>query len=494
MSIARLSAAAALLLTATAASATIQLTGVLTVPGATTDLSGLPATQGNNRLSFGSDLIYDRPTNTFYGITDRGPGGGLIDYAPRVNAFTLATNPTTGQALGFNLTATTVFTGASGSAFSGLNPQLLSGSVSTLGRSFDPEGLARLPNGNFLVADEYGPAVIEFTPGGQEVRRFTTPANLVPKLANGTVDYVNGRPTITTGRQDNRGFEGITVSPDGTKAYAIMQDALVNEGRGGQGRRSPNLRIVEFDVATGQPGKQFIYPLESYTDINARVPGQPFTEDQQGRSIGASGIYALPDGSFLVIERDNRGLGVDDPTGAGQVGTKRIYRITLGGATDVSGISLAGTSVLPAGVTGVTKTLFLDINAALVAAGLNPYEKIEGISLGEYLPDGGVSLYLVTDNDFSVTQTGIFGAQTDVCTSGPGGVSSQVAIGGSCAAGQSLIPSVIYSFAVTGADAIGLRPAVPEPASWAMMLVGFGAIGAAMRRRRRGLGRIPASC
>jgi hypothetical protein len=27
-------------------------------------------------------------------------------------------------------------------------------------------------------------------------------------------------------------------------------------------------------------------------------------------------------------------------------------------------------------------------------------------------------------------------------------------------------------------------PAVPEPASWALMLLGFGAIGAAMRRRR----------
>lgn len=493
MSIARFSAAAALLLSATTAPAAIEFTGVLTVPGAMTDLSGLPATEGNNRLSFGSDLIYDRPTNTFYGITDRGPGGGLIDYAPRANAFTLATDPTTGQALGFTLTNTTVFTGTDGTVFSGLNPQLRSGSVSNLGDSFDPEGLARLPNGNFLVADEYGPSVIEFTPTGQEVRRFTTPSNLVPRLSDGSVDYVNGRGVITTGRQDNRGFEGLTVSNDGTRAYAIMQDALVNEGRGGQGRRSPNLRIVEFDVATGQPTRQFIYTLESYTDINTRVPGQPFEENQQGRSIGASGIYALPDGSFLVIERDNRGLGVDDPTGAGLVGTKRIYRITLDGATDVSGVSLAGTSILPAGVTAVTKTLFLDINAALVAAGLNPYEKIEGISLGAYLPDGGISLYLVTDNDFSVTQSGV-GVQFDVCTSGAGGTTSQVLLGAGCPERQSLIPSAIYGFAVTGADAIGLRPAVPEPSTWAMMLAGFGAIGGMMRRRRRALGRIPASC
>jgi hypothetical protein len=33
-------------------------------------------------------------------------------------------------------------------------------------------------------------------------------------------------------------------------------------------------------------------------------------------------------------------------------------------------------------------------------------------------------------------------------------------------------------------------PGVPEPATWAMMLVGFGGIGMAMRRRRRGDGRL----
>jgi len=35
---------------------------------------------------------------------------------------------------------------------------------------------------------------------------------------------------------------------------------------------------------------------------------------------------------------------------------------------------------------------------------------------------------------------------------------------------------------VTGGDGVG---AVPEPATWAMMLIGFGAIGAIARRRRR---------
>ena len=33
-----------------------------------------------------------------------------------------------------------------------------------------------------------------------------------------------------------------------------------------------------------------------------------------------------------------------------------------------------------------------------------------------------------------------------------------------------------------------VHPAVPEPATWAMMLVGFGGMGVALRRRRRQTG------
>jgi hypothetical protein len=33
-------------------------------------------------------------------------------------------------------------------------------------------------------------------------------------------------------------------------------------------------------------------------------------------------------------------------------------------------------------------------------------------------------------------------------------------------------------------DGVSLMAAVPEPTSWALMIVGFGAVGATMRRRR----------
>ncbi|WP_419816110.1 esterase-like activity of phytase family protein [Glacieibacterium sp.] len=464
--------------------AEISYGGFLTVPGAASDLSGLAGPNGS-RLSFGSDLFYDKANDEYYGITDRGPGGGLIDYAPRVNVFKLDVNSTTGAVSNFQQQRTIIFKGPDGQPLSGLNPGLLpGGNAATLGKSFDSEGFVRRANGNFLVSDEYGPSIYEFKADGSYVRAFTTPGNIVPRTSSGAVDYVAGRPDIVTGRQDNRGFEGLTLSRDGKTAYAILQDPLVNEGAQNDGRRSRNVRIVSFDVATGQSNGQFIYRLENTDAINDRIPGtaNDFTATNQGRSIGVSAIYALKDGKFLVIERDNRGIGVDDPNGTiNTIGSKRIYLIDLNGATDVSGISLAGSNGLPTGVTAVTKTLFLDVNAALKAAGVTVAEKIEGLTIGRDI-DGGVSLLLATDNDFSVTQSGA-GVQFDICTTGQGtGTSSQVAFGGVCPVGQSLLPSYVYSFAVTGADAAAL--AVPEPATWMLMIGGFGLTGAAMRRRK----------
>ena len=267
----------------------------------------------------------------------------------------------------------------------------------------------------------------------------------------------------------------------------------MNEGAQNDGRRSQNLRIVAFDTTTGNAtsGKaigQYIYQLDSIASLNAQPGITPaFTATNQGRNIGVSSITALGNGKFLVIERDNRGYGVTNANGVdpavGPVASKRVYLIDLSGATDVSNTSLAGTSTLPPGTVPVSKTLFLDINAALKAAGVDVAEKIEGLTLGPLLAGGGITLILATDNDFSVTQDNS-NVQFNVCTTGvgAGGSTSQVALGAACPQGQFLIPSYVYSFAVTGADAFAIG--VPEPATWAMIVGGFGLVGATLRRRR----------
>lgn len=451
------------------------LVNTITIPGNATDLFPTDGRSGGanvNRLSIGSDFFYDYRTGFYYGLADRGPGGGTISFQTRVEKIALTVDPATGAASGFQVVQTIPFyipagmtlngvTYTTDTPLNGLNPAaLLGGSTSVLGASFDPEGLVVGTNGNFFVSDEYGPSIYEFSPTGALVRAFTPPANLLAKKSDGTLDYVDGRPTITSGRQDNRGFEGLTISPDGTKLFAILQDPLVNEGTSGStadGRYSPNLRIVRFDIATGQSDAQYVYQLESLSAINDRIPGttNDFSATAQGRNIGVSSIVAINNNELLVLERDNRGFGVDAIVGGTTnvpVASKRVYKIDLTGATDVSGISLAGTNTLPTGVTPVGKSLFLDVAEALQSAGQTIPEKIEGLALGPQLADGSFALLLATDNDFSVTQNGS-NTQFDVYTDG-----TQQAIGSAPPnSGATLIPSYIYAFR-TQPNALDVTP------------------------------------
>lgn len=493
---------AASILTARAAEANSLVNGIV-IPGDATDLSGQPNGANGNRLGgFFSDLYYDRYNNFYYGLSDRGPGGGTLPYDTRVQKFTLDVDLNSGEISNFTLLETILFTNPNETSpnvgtnnYNGFNPLNLNGSKSVLGLSFDPEGFILAPNGNFYVSDEYGPSVYEFTPQGSFVRAFnvpnpdanTAPTNLIPKASDGSLNYVDGRPNITNGRQDNRGFEGLAITPDGSKLLAMLQDPLVNEGSP-DGRYSRNLRIIEFDVATGESTAQYIYQLEDLATINARVPNNPFNANQQGRSIGISAITAINDHEFLVIERDNRGLGVDPPASPTEEGillnpvaSKRIYKIDLTGATDVSNVSLTGTNSL-GGIVPVTKTLFLDIQAELEGAGKLIPEKIEGLAIGPQLNDGSYALLVGTDNDYSVTQDNQNGVQTNVCTNLIDTADRQVNLNDNCPEGLALIPTYLYSFK---AQVPGFVPTakVPEP-NFLLGLLGLGLAGFSLKPRR----------
>ena len=87
------------------------------------------------------------------------------------------------------------------------------------------------------------------------------------------------------------------------------------------------------------------------------------TDPRQGRNIGVSAIHAINDTQFLVLERDNRGIGVDDPAGARAVGSKRIYKINITGATDVTKNSSSVPMLFPPASSPVTKSpVFIDIS------------------------------------------------------------------------------------------------------------------------------------
>lgn len=460
----------------------------ISIPGNATDLSSAP--NGNsantNRLGgFGSDLYYDRDNQVFYGVVDRGPGGGTIPYNTRVDKFTVDIDSNSGGISNFKLLSTILFTDQAGKNFDGLDPLLLNGAANVLGRSLDPEGFALAPNGNFYVSDEYGPSVKEFTPAGKLVRQFETPANILPKDAQGNPVFSGASSvTVATGRQANRGYEGLAITPDGSKLIAVLQDPLTQEGTP-NGRSSRNVRLVVFDAATGKSTAQYVYPLETVAEINERIPGtkDDFATTAQGRNIGVSSIVALNDHEFIVLERDNRGVGVDDPTGKAPVGSKRTFKIDITGATDVSNISLTGSNNAIAGVKPVGKSLYFDIQALLAAAGQTIPDKVEGFAIGPKLANGSYSILVASDNDFSVTQNAT-GLQFDVCTNG-----ANIALDAPCPAGSTLLPSYLYAFTATAAElgnyvAPTSNAAVPEPTTMTgMALAGLGSLW--LKRRKK---------
>lgn len=456
----------------------------LTIPGNTLDASG-GTTVNNGRLGFFSDLYYDPNRQEYWGVSDRGPGGGTIPYDTRVNRFTLTVDPVSGAIGNFNVVETIVFRNGFFS-YNGLAPN----PSNTLGLSFDPEGFVILgQSGNFLVSDEYAPRLIEFARNGDFIRQYQVPANAVPKVG-ADVNYnasTSAAPNLTAGRDNNRGLEGLAISPDGRYAYAMLQNGLVTDGvysAPDTFTRSLYTRILKYDTATGLNVAQYAYKLDSV-----------------GSGRGISALVALDDTRFMVLERNNRGLGVPNAN-LGTPWDKKVYLIDLLGATDVTGIDLNSAS--PAGVTPVMKAAADLINLAantssvsLSALGNKAPEKWEGLTVGPQLSDGSYLLLAGTDNDYSVTQNGS-NVQFDVYYDPTTGARAQCDLGttnncvvinanGSLAsppvpitlnANYALIPGVLQAYKATAADLGGYSAPVPGP------LPVFGAAAALAWSRR----------
>src|SRR5262245_42707052 len=196
----------------------------LVLDGAMLDRSG--GTDVNTgRVGFFSDIYYDPHRDEWWGLSDRGPGGGTLHYATRVQRFSLTIDKKTGAISNFKIEKTVIFKDESGDPLDGIAPS----PRSVLGNAFDPEGFVFNPNnGNFLISDEYGPSLYEFDRHGKLLRRFTTPANLIPQNDSGTPNFADDTGN-TKGKRGNRGFEGLAISPDGAFAYAMLQSAMINE-------------------------------------------------------------------------------------------------------------------------------------------------------------------------------------------------------------------------------------------------------------------------
>jgi hypothetical protein len=371
----------------------------------------------------GSGVTYTGFNNVFVATPDRGPFDGRTDvpYRDRFDLLHITVDPNAPfPNIKTTLLDTRLLTDGRNRSFVGdayafdtAHP------LDTL--RFDPEAVAVGLLGNIYIADEYGPYVREFDRRGQLLRRIALPAKfrLDPQTGHpsGDVDSdgtsLEVYPTFNvSGRQANRGMEGLTITPDGRTLVGIMQNALLQDhgvDPATVGRVGVNNRIVTIDLPTGKT-HEYVYVMDA---VN------------QGR--GVNEILAINDHEFLVLERDNRTLVPTPPNAAQTPNLKRIYRIDLAkpGLTDVSNVDSLPQGALDASIVPVTKTLFLDlldpaykVSATETIKNVIP-EKIEGLAWGPDLKDGRHVLYVFSDNDlFPELPTKIFAFAIDGAAAG----------------------------------------------------------------------------
>ncbi|KAK2808911.1 hypothetical protein FQN49_008664 [Arthroderma sp. PD_2] len=191
--------------------------------------------------------------------------------------------------------------------------------------SMDSEGIVIGKDGSFWISDEYGPYVYKFSREGRMLQAIQPPDAYIPRR-NGHVSFSAASPPIydpdrktdpedpETGRNNNQGFEGMTISRDGKTLYILIQSALNNDG-GPKKRYRKQARMLEYDISGSTPKytHEYVVTLATYVD--------PTEEDPDKATIAASQseIHYLPTGDFLILSRDG-------DAGRAAENTESVYR------------------------------------------------------------------------------------------------------------------------------------------------------------------------
>ena len=212
------------------------------------------------------------------------------------------------------------------------------------GFDLDPESFVRAPDGTFWIGDEFGPFLVHTASDG----RVLEAPIAVPGVRSPQNPFLNitdrtraEQPTLAA----SRGFEGLAISPDGTRLYGLLEGTVTGDD-------PQDLRIYVYDIPKRAFASAFLkLPLEmpgqqvNLAGLNdtAGVRVYPNASAPAPGPISIGELKAVNDRHLLVIERDNHGDDLTPPR------FKKVFLLDLSQAPKQDG--------------RVAKTLLVDLLA-----------------------------------------------------------------------------------------------------------------------------------
>ncbi len=303
--------------------------------------------------------------NQYIAISD---SRGSVAEGPAVHLYTLSLGLSSSGFTGVTLNGIRTFTRPDGTLFplNNVDPESVRLNATGTGYLWTSEGDA---SGN---ADRpvQNPFVRETNLAGGFVREFALPSK-----------YASIPTSTTQGIRNNLTFEGLTYSSDRSRVIVGMEGPLKQDDTPANNAKGANVRLLEYDAATGTATREFVYQTDKVTDAANPLGG--FTV------AGLTEILAVAPNQYIVLERS---FSAGAP-GTGHTG--RLYFADFTGATDV----LSKDTLQGEVFTAVQKTLLVDFATLGISI-----DNVEGITWGDVLENGKRSLIIVSDNNYSLTQ------------------------------------------------------------------------------------------
>lgn len=322
----------------------------------------LPTGQTFNNTEVGglSGISYDANTNSYYAISDdRSENNPARFYSLKIGI-----DDGRLDAGDVNFTDVTTLLNQQGETFPS--------------NGIDAEGIALSSDGTVYISSEgdannlLNPFVNQFSLDGQEFKQLEVPDKFLP-----TSDR-------SRGIRNNLAFESLTITPDERFLYTATEEALNQDGATATLENQSTARILQYDLTTGKPTKEFAY----FTDP---IPVAP-TPPTGSANNGLVDLLAIDNnGTFLALERSfSPGVG----------NNIRLYEVRTQNATDISQTDrLSQPEGRSLDIKFAEKRLVLDLGELGIQL-----DNLEGLTFGPTLPDGRQSLTLLSDNNFSENQ------------------------------------------------------------------------------------------